>query len=51
MITDGNGVFDEIAAGYHGPLYLEVVPLSFPVMAATGLALNQLAVDEGRPGG
>ena len=31
VITDESYRFDEIAAGYDGPLYLEVVPLSFPV--------------------
>ena len=31
VITDGSYRFDEVAAGYEGGLYLEVVPLSFPV--------------------
>ena len=31
VITDESYRFDEIADGYDGPLYLEVVPLSFPV--------------------
>jgi dCTP deaminase len=47
VITDRNGVFDDVKAGYHGPLYLEVVPRSFAVMARTGLALNQLRLMKG----
>ena len=42
VITDHSYRFDEIAPGYHGPLYLEVVPLSFMVRVKQGLALNQL---------
>jgi dCTP deaminase len=49
VITDRNGVFDDVRAGYSGPLYLEVVPRSFAVMAKTGLALNQLRLMKGDP--
>jgi len=49
VITDRNGVFDDIKSGYRGPLYLEVVPRSFAVMARTGLALNQLRMMKGDP--
>ena len=42
VITDGNHRFDEIGAGYHGRLYLEVVPRSFAIHVKTGLTLNQL---------
>jgi len=31
VITDRSYLFDEIAEAYNGPLYLEVVPLSFPI--------------------
>ncbi len=48
VITDRSFRFDEIAAGYRGPLYLEVVPLSFPVRVRSGLALNQLRLVIGR---
>ncbi|HLM19210.1 MAG TPA: 2'-deoxycytidine 5'-triphosphate deaminase [Acidimicrobiia bacterium] len=47
VITDRNGVFDDVKGGYHGPLYLEVVPRSFAVMAKTGIALNQLRLVKG----
>lgn len=42
VITDESSRFDEIAAGYNGGLYLEVVPLSFPVRVREDLSLNQL---------
>ena len=42
VITDRGHVFDDIAAGYHGPLFLEVVSRSFTVRVRRGLALNQL---------
>jgi dCTP deaminase len=48
VITDGSNRFDEIAAGYEGGLYLEVVPLSFPVRVREGLSLNQLRLSVGR---
>jgi dCTP deaminase len=47
VISDRSYRFDEIAAGYTGPLYLEVVPLSFPVRVREGLALNQLRLMAG----
>ena len=42
VITDRSYRFDEISAGYHGRLWLEVVPLSFTVRVRERLALNQL---------
>jgi hypothetical protein len=33
---------DGIAPGYHGKLYLEVVPRTFAIRVKTGLALNQV---------
>ena len=48
VITDGSYRFDEIAPGYEGGLYLEVVPLSFPVRVREDLALNQLRLSVGR---
>jgi len=47
VITDGTPRFDEIKAGYRGPLYLEVSPQSFPVRVYAGLSLNQLRLLEG----
>jgi len=49
VITDRGHRFDEIADGYSGPLYLEVVPLSFAVRVREDLTLNQLRLFVGRP--
>ena len=48
VITDYSYRFDEIADGYHGRLYLEVVPLSFAVRVREDLTLNQLRLSAGR---
>jgi dCTP deaminase len=42
VITDNSYQFDEIPRGYQGRLYLEVVPISFPIRVRQGLALNQV---------
>ena len=47
VITDGSYRFDEIALGYEGQLYLEVVPLSFPVRVREDLSLNQVRLSTG----
>jgi dCTP deaminase len=47
VLTDRNHRFDEIAAGYHGKLYLEVVPRTFAIRVKTGLALNQVRLMRG----
>ena len=51
IIVDGGATFDEIPAGYHGPLYAEVVPRSFPVIAAAGSRLAQLRFRQEVAGG
>jgi len=47
VLTDRNHRFDEIAAGYSGQLYLEVVPRTFAIRVKTGLALNQVRLIDG----
>ncbi len=47
LVTDYTHRFEEISAGYNGPLYLEVVPKSFPVRVRTGQRLNQLRIRHG----
>jgi dCTP deaminase len=47
VITDRQHRFDEIQAGYHGKMYLEIVPRSFAVKVQTGLSLNQLRLSRG----
>lgn len=49
VISDRSFHFDQIRSGYQGPLWLEVVPLSFAVQVRQGLALNQLRLIAGRP--
>lgn len=47
VMTDRNHRFDEIPTGYHGRLYLEVVPRSFAIRVKTGISLNQLRLLRG----
>jgi dCTP deaminase len=47
VITDRSHRFDEIAAGYSGKLYLEVVPRSFAIRVKHGLSLNQVRLIRG----
>ncbi|MBM3942406.1 MAG: 2'-deoxycytidine 5'-triphosphate deaminase [SAR202 cluster bacterium] len=49
VITDYSYKFDEIAPGYQGKLYLEVVPRSFTIRVKSGLSLNQLRLIQGQP--
>ncbi len=47
VITDSSYQFDEIRAGYTGRLYLEIVPISFPIKVREGHSLNQLRLTAG----
>ena len=49
VVTDLHMGFDEIRAGYEGPLFLEIVPRSFTIRVQAGLALNQLRLLSGKP--
>ena len=40
VMTDRGQEFDKIAPGYSGPLYLEVSPRTFPIVARTGSRLS-----------
>lgn len=42
VMTDHGQEFDKIPAGYTGPLYLEVSPRTFPIIARTGSRLSQI---------
>jgi dCTP deaminase len=48
VITDNGSHFDEVREGYTGELFLEVVPMSFPVRVRMGLTLNQLRLIVGK---
>ncbi len=47
VLTDRSHRFDEIAPGYRGKLYLEIVPRTFAIRVRTGLALNQVRLIDG----
>jgi dCTP deaminase len=49
LITDYGSTFEDIQPGYRGKLYVEIVPLTFPVVVREGTRLNQLRVRRGNP--
>jgi dCTP deaminase len=49
LITDHAAAFDRIAPGYHGPLFAEISPRTFPVLVRKGSRLNQLRLRRGAP--
>ncbi|SMY09642.1 2'-deoxycytidine 5'-triphosphate deaminase [Flavimaricola marinus] len=48
VITDHGIEFDRVPAGYDGPLYVEICPRSFSVVAQPGQMLNQIIFRNGR---
>ena len=48
IITDYGSEFDRIADGYSGPLYAEICPQSFSVIATTGQMLTQVIFRQGQ---
>jgi len=49
VIADGTRRFDMIGAGYHGPLYAEISPKTFPVLLREGSRLSQVRFRTGEP--
>lgn len=49
VIADGTRRFDMIGAGYHGPLYAEISPKTFPVLLREGSRLSQIRFRCGQP--
>jgi len=47
IITDYGTEFDRVPQGYRGPLYVEICPQSFSVIAQTGQLLNQIIFRDG----
>jgi dCTP deaminase len=47
VIVDNARAFDTIPAGYDGPLYLEISPRTFPILARTGSRLSQIRFRHG----
>jgi dCTP deaminase len=47
VIADETRGFDRIKAGYHGPLYAEISPKTFPVLVREGSRLSQIRFRHG----
>jgi len=47
VIADKTRGFDRIKAGYHGPLYAEISPKTFPVLVRQGSRLSQIRFRRG----
>ena len=47
VITDHARAFDQVEAGYDGPLYAEIGPRTFPVLVRTGSRLSQIRFRRG----
>jgi dCTP deaminase len=49
VIADRAAEFDQIEEGYAGPLYAEISPRTFPILARTGSRLSQVRFRRGAP--
>ncbi len=49
LITDKAQAFDRVEEGYHGPLYAEISPRTFPILVRKGSRLSQLRLRHGSP--
>ena len=49
VIADGVNAFDQIPAGYHGGLFAEICPQTFPVIVRQGSTLSQIRFRLGEP--
>jgi len=47
VIADETRGFDRIEAGYHGPLYAEISPRTFPILVREGSRLSQIRFHHG----
>ena len=47
VIADETRGFDRVAPGYHGPLYAEISPKTFPVLVREGSRLSQIRLRRG----
>ena len=48
IITDHGIEFDRVPAGYNGPLFVEICPRSFSIVARMGQMLNQIIFRQGQ---
>ncbi len=49
LLTDHSRAFDDVAEAYDGPMYVEIAPQTFSVLARSGTRLNQLRLKRGSP--
>ncbi|ALL13805.1 2'-deoxycytidine 5'-triphosphate deaminase [Caulobacter henricii] len=49
LLTNHSRAFDDVDAGYTGPLYMEIAPQTFSVLVRSGTRLNQLRLKRGEP--
>lgn len=49
VIADNAQEFDQVPAGYHGPLYAEISPRTFSILVRTGSRLSQIRFRRGQP--
>ncbi|WP_421737352.1 2'-deoxycytidine 5'-triphosphate deaminase [Caulobacter sp.] len=49
LLTNYSRAFDDVGAGYEGPLYMEIAPQTFSVLVRSGTRLNQLRLKRGEP--
>ena len=49
VLSNGQPAFDDIPAGYRGPLFLEIAPQTFSVLVRAGTRLSQLRLRRGAP--
>jgi dCTP deaminase len=48
VIADRARAFDTVEAGYHGPLFAEISPRTFPILARSGSRLSQIRFRRGQ---
>ena len=48
VIADSTRGFDHVQAGYHGPLYAEISPRTFPILVREGSRLSQIRFRRGQ---
>jgi dCTP deaminase len=48
VLADGTPRYDRVPPGYRGELWIELIPRSFHIIAAAGVAVNQAIVFAGR---
>ncbi len=49
VISDEATAFDRIKSGYHGPLWMEICPRTFPILVHEGEKLAQLRLKQNNP--